>query len=162
MFQQYNGITFNTVSSWTYGANLAALITDQLTAVIEGRREAKEAALSLVTISPGVLGATSGVSVIESSVGGRLDYRIMPNVVIGGGLTYLEDQYLGAGGGGRDDNTWGPLASVKYFASPQITLGFDYRNVSFNLTGGLSAVPTSVAALPFTRNVYLASVNVKF
>jgi hypothetical protein len=56
--QQYSGITMQAVSTWTYGFGVAALVTDEVTAVVEGRREAKEAALSLALLSPGLIGAS--------------------------------------------------------------------------------------------------------
>jgi hypothetical protein len=169
MNQQYSGITMQTVSSWTYGVDLAAIITDDLTAVVQGRREAKEAALGLTTLSPGVLGTSAAsctidtavcVSDIESAIGGRLDYRVMPRVVVGGGLTYLEDDYQGPLAFGRVDRTLGPIASLKYFATPNVTFGFDYRNVGFSSSGG-AAPPgfTTVSAVPFYKNVYLFSVS---
>jgi hypothetical protein len=46
-------------------------------------------------------------------LGGRVDWRILPNVVIGGGITYLQDEYQGALAFGRIDRTLSPLASLK-------------------------------------------------
>jgi hypothetical protein len=85
MNQVYNGATMATVSSWTYGLSLAAVVTDNVTAVFEGRREAKEAALGLATLTDGSLGASAPtcladaavcVSDIESEIGGRLDFHV--------------------------------------------------------------------------------------
>ena len=174
MDQRYNGATMQGVSTWTYGASLAGIVTDKLTAVLEGRREAKELALGLANTAPGVLGASavtcttigSGavcVSDVESEVGGRLDYRLLPNVVIGGGVTYLEDDYQGPLSFGRIDRTVSPLASAKYFATPNLTFGFDYRNVAFRSGGGFANAPfTAVSALPYNRDVYLFSMNAKW
>ena len=39
MNQQYNGITMQNISSWTYGLSIAAIITDNLTAVVQGSRQ---------------------------------------------------------------------------------------------------------------------------
>jgi hypothetical protein len=177
MGQRYGGITLSNVSSWTFGLNMAALITDDVTAVFEGRREAKEAALGLAALSSGALGATAGtcvadgfaanaavcVSDIESEIGGRLDYRIYRNVVIGGGVTYQEDDYQGPLSFGRVDRSLGPLASVKYFASPNVTLGFDYRKLAFTSSGGAAPAPfIAVAALPYNRNIFLFTLNAKW
>jgi hypothetical protein len=169
MNQQYNGVSFQNVSSWTYGAGLVFLFTDKFTGVIEGKREAKEAALSLATIAPGVVGATSALcavtpgaacaSAIESTIGGRLEYRILPKVTVGGGVTYLVDSYLGPVAGNRSDHTLSPLASLKYFPNDKVTLGFDYRRINFDPVGGESA---GVGAISYYRNVYLASMNGKF
>jgi opacity protein-like surface antigen len=175
MNQNYSGATMQRISSWAYGLGLAAIVTDNVTAVLEGRREAKEAALGLAFLgapfaSP--LGANTTtcnadaavcVSTIESEIGGRLDYRILPNVVVGGGVTYLEDDYQGAFAFGRIDRTVSPLASLKYFASPNLTFGFDYRNVAFSSSGGAAPLPfTSVNALPYAKNVYMLSMNAKW
>jgi hypothetical protein len=169
MDQQYSGITMQNVSSWTYGVSLVAVVTNNIDAVVEGRREAKESALGLAALPSGDLGASAPtctidtavcVSTIESEAGGRLDYHILPKVIIGGGVTYLEDEYQGPLAFGRVDETLSPLASVKYLATPNVTLGFDYRNVAFNSSGGSAPVPfTSVAALPYSRNVYMFSAN---
>lgn len=169
MNQRYNGVSFQNISSWTYGAGLAFAFTDQLTGVIGGKREAKEAALSLAVIAPGVIGANSAVcsispgaacvSAIETSIGGRLDYRILPKVVIGGGVTYVVDDYLGPVAGGRSDRTWSPLASLKYFLDDKIILGFDYRRINYDPVGGQSA---GVSAISYYRNVYLLSMNGRF
>jgi hypothetical protein len=172
MGQQYTGTTMQAVSSWTYGVSMAAIVTDNVTAVVEGRREAKEAALGLATLPSGALGASAAtctadtavcVSAIESLIGGRLDYHIAPKWVIGAGATYLQDQYEGPLSFGRVDNTFSPLASVKYFATPNVTLGFDYRNVQFSSQGGTApAAFTSVNALPYFRNVYMLSLNARW
>jgi hypothetical protein len=169
MGQQYNGITMQAVSSWTYGISMAAIVTDKVTAVLEGRREAKEAALGLAVLPSGALGASSAtctadtavcVSAIESVIGGRLDYHIAPRWVIGAGATYVRDEYEGQLAFGRVDSTFSPLASVKYFATPNVTLGFDYRNVQFSSQGGTATVPlTSINALSYYRNVYMLSLN---
>ena len=169
MNQTYNGASFETVQSWTYGASMAYLFTDQLTGTLEGRREAKEAALSLGVIGPttiganaavcGIGGGASCVSAIESSVSGRLDYRLLPNLVVGGGASLVIDDYLGAVAGGRRDVTLSPLASIKYFPSDQLVFGFDYRRVNFDPSGGQSA---GVGAISYNRNVYLLSANGKF
>lgn len=170
--QVYNGATMATVSSWTYGLSLAAVVTDDVTAVFEGRREAKEAALGLATLTDGSLGASATtcladaavcVSDIESEIGGRLDFHVAPSVVVGGGATYLEDDYQGQLAFGRVDRSFGPLASVKYFATPNVTLGFDYRNLQFSSSNGVAPAGfTSVAALPYFKNVYLLSLNAKW
>jgi hypothetical protein len=169
MNQHYQGISLSNVSSWTYGVDLAVIITDRLTAVIGGRREAKEAALSLAAISPGTLGidaavcafpfgGASCVSVIESTIGARFDYRILPNLVLGAGVTFLEDRYLGPPAGDRIDRTVSPLASLKYFPNDRVIVGFDYRHVNFDPSGGEAA---GVSALSYNRNVYLFSINAK-
>lgn len=173
MAQQYNGITLQQVSSWTYGIGLNAVVADNVTAVIEGRREAKEAALGLAILPDGSLGASTAtcmtiggavcVSTIESEIGGRLDYHIQPKVVVGAGVTYLEDDYQGPLAFGRVDRTVSPLVSVKYLMTPTITLGFDYRNVGFSSTGGSATAPaTSVSALPYNRNIYMLSMNARW
>jgi hypothetical protein len=172
MNQLYSGVTMQNISTWTYGLGLTGLIADNLTGVIEGRREAKEAALGLALLTPTELGASGAtcaadiavcVSTIETEAGARLDYRILPQVVIGGGVTYLEDDYQGPLAFGRVDRTLGPLASIKYFATPNMTFGFDYRDIVFNSSGGTAPAPfTSVAALPFYRNIYMFWVNGKF
>ncbi|MDB5654026.1 MAG: putative beta-barrel porin 2 [Tardiphaga sp.] len=169
MSQTYNGVSFQNVSSWTYGAAMAFLFTDQLTGTIEGRREAKEAALSLGVIGPNTIGANAAVcaigggascvSAIGSSISGRLDYRILPNLVVGGGASLQVDEYLGAVAGNRVDQTLSPLASIKYFPTDLLVFGFDYRRVNFDPSGGQSA---SVSAISYYRNVYLLSANGKF
>lgn len=161
-----------TVSSWTYGLSLAAVVTDNVTAVFEGRREAKEAALGLATLMDGSLGASAPtcladaavcVSDIELEIGGRLDFHVTPSVVIGGGATYLEDDYQGQLAFGRVDRSFGPLASVKYFATPNVTLGLDYRNLQFSSSNGVAPAGfTTVSALPYFKNVYLLSLNAKW
>jgi hypothetical protein len=98
------------------------------------------------------------VSAVETSLSGRLDYRILPNLVIGGGLSFVVDDYLGLVAGGRSDHTLSPLASLKYFPTDRVTIGFDYRHVNFNPVGGQSA---GVAAISYYRNVYLLSLNAK-
>lgn len=138
MKQDYTGVTFLDVSTWTAGGALGIIITPQLTATLIGRREAKESALN------------SGVSVVESMLGGRIDYFIMPNVVIGGGVTYLEDEFKLAG---RTDHSWSPLASLKYFMTPNVTLGVDYRRVNYDTS--------ALGVLGYTRDVVLFSLHGK-
>jgi len=140
MYQNYNGMGFQTVSTFTYGGALAWVIAPQWTAVVNGRRNALESAFS----TTGFLGS----SVVESEVGGRIDYQILPNLVIGAGATWLQDQFLGQG---RTDSAISPLASVKYFATPNLILGFDYRNVNFD--------SSNAGVLSYYRNVYLFSIR---
>jgi len=144
MWQDYNGPTFQTVSTFTYGGTLAWLIDPRWTAVFAGRRDALESGLN----PTGAL--NGGTSLIESLIGARLDYRVTPNFIVGAGATYLVDEFLGAG---RTDRTLSPLVSVKYLPTPNVILGFDYRNVSFGSSG--------LGVLSYYRNVYLFSLNVK-
>jgi hypothetical protein len=140
MYQNYTGATFQTVSTFTYGGALAMLLAPRWTAVVTGRRDALESALTLP--------ATAGVSVIQSQLAGRIDYQILPNVIVGAGATWLSDEFLGAN---RTDTAVGPLVSVKYLMSPNVTLGFDYRNVTYDSTGA--------GVLGYYRNVYLFSIH---
>jgi hypothetical protein len=139
MRQTYKGATLSDISSFTYGGSLSFLVTDDLTLTVEGRREAKESGLN------------GGVSLIESYGGGRLDYQLMENLFVGGGVTYLVDSFKDAG---RKDHYWSPLASLKYVASKNITLGLEYRRLSFHTDDPLSS--------QFRRNVALASVTARF
>lgn len=138
MRQDYTGVTFNSVSTLTYGGALAWLIAPRWTAVAEGRRNALESGLN------------GGVSLVESLVGARLDYMVRPNLTVGGGASYLVDEFQGAG---RTDRTLSPLFSVKYLVSPFVTVGFDYRNVTFDTNG--------LGASTYYRNVYLFSINAR-
>ena len=138
MNQTYTGVTFANISTATYGGNMAFRLTDNLTAVTEGRREAKESGLN------------NGVSVIESQLGGRLDYRILPKVVIGGGVTYLVDDFLLAN---RRDTSIGPLASLRYFINPNATFGVDYRYITYD--------PNAVGTTGYYRNVILLALNAR-
>jgi hypothetical protein len=173
MGQDYNGFTMNSVSSWTFGLGLSAALGDQLTAVFEGHREAKEAALSLAALPSGEIGASNDtcamfggaicVSAVETQVGTRLDYRVLPNVVVGAGVTYLQLDYDGFLAFDRIDRSLSPLASIKYFPLPNVTVGFDYRNLAFSSSGGTGPLPfTNVSALSYNRNVYLLSLNAKW
>lgn len=138
MYQNYSGITFNTVSTFTYGGALAWLIAPRWSAVLEGRRNALESGLN------------GGVSLIESLAAARLDYVVAPNLIVGAGASYLVDEFLGAS---RTDRTLSPLVSVKYLINPNLTAGFDYRNVSFGSNGfGTSS---------YYRNVYMLSINAR-
>ncbi len=147
MTQAYSGFGFQTVSTFTYGSSLAFLLTPQLTATLEGRRDAREASLSggAAIGTPG-----DGVSVVESVVAGRMDYAVLSNLIVGGGVAYLQDDYLTAG---RSDRAVSPLASLKYYPNRYLSLGFDYRYLNFDSTG--------VGVLGYYRNVYLFSANLK-
>jgi hypothetical protein len=138
MHQDYEGATFNTVSTYTYGGALAWLVAPRWTAVAEGKRNALESGLN------------GGVSLIESLVGARLDYQLTPNLIVGAGATYLVDEFLGAN---RTDRSLSPLVSVKYLVNPFLTLGFDYRNVSFDSNG--------IGTAGYYRNVYMFSLNAR-
>ncbi|HEY5380069.1 MAG TPA: outer membrane beta-barrel protein [Pseudolabrys sp.] len=139
MFQNYTGVNFNTVSTFTYGGSLAFLLAPRWTGVVEGRRNALESNLN------------GGVSLIESLVAGRLDYALLPNFIVGAGASYLVDEFQGAG---RTDHSLSPLVSVKYLVNPNLTLGFDYRNIGFD-SNGIAGAPS------YTRNLYLFSLNAR-
>jgi hypothetical protein len=169
MNQTYSGPSFQNISNWTYGASVAYLLTDKLTGTIEGKREAKEAALSLAFIAPNVIGANATVcsitpgavcvSAIESSISGRFDYRILPNVVVGAGASFVVDDYQGAVAADRKDRTLSPLASIKYIPNDRLIFGFDYRRINFDPSGGQG---NGVNAISYYRDVYLLSANGKF
>lgn len=138
MRQDYSGVTFETVSTFTYGGELAVLLAPRWTAVATGKRDALESDLN------------GGVSLIESTVALRLDYQIMPNLIVGAGASYLADEFLGAG---RTDSSISPLASIKYLVTPNVTVGFDYRNISFGSSG--------IGVDTYYRDVYLFSINAR-
>jgi hypothetical protein len=146
MTQSY-GFGFQDVSTFTYGSALAFLLMPNLTAVLVGRRDAREASLSggIFAHVPG-----DGVSVVESVVAGRVDWAVRPDLVLGAGLAYIQDDYLGAN---RSDHAVSPLASLKYFPNRHLTLGFDYRYLNFDSTG--------FGVLNYYRNVYLFSANLR-
>ncbi len=144
MRQSYNGAAMLPVSTWTYGAALALLVAPRVTAVVEGRRDAKEASPSGGTV------AGDGVSVVETLASARVDFAVLPNFVIGGGASYLEDVYLGLG---RTDRSISPLASAKWFVNRHLTLGFDYRHLRFDTAGTTS---------DYFKNVYLFSAHARY
>ncbi len=76
MNQQYNGASMAPISTWTYGVNLAAIITDDLTAVVEGRREAKEAALGAAPLSAGSIRAHRQATTCDGPGGLRQRHRV--------------------------------------------------------------------------------------
>ena len=146
MNQNYNGPTFRSVSTWTAGGSLAYLVTDNFTVSVEGRRDPREASLS-----GGVFQYEDGVSVIESVVSTRADYHLLPNMVVGAGVSYITDSYLSAA---RTDRALSPFASVKYFVAPKVTLGFEYHHADFTSSG--LDIPG------YRKNVYLLSLNARF
>ena len=146
MNQKYNGMDFQTVSTWTIGSAMAFLLLPNLTATLEARRDARETSLSAGQF----LGPGDGASVIETVAAGRLDWAILPNLVAGAGVAYLEDEYLGVG---RTDRVWSPLASLRYFPNRWLTLGFDYRYLTFDSDG--------LGVLGYYRNVFLFSATVR-
>lgn len=144
MNQDYTGVTLLPVSTWTAGGALAWLPAPNWTVTLEARRDAREASLS------GGVVPDDGVSVIQSLVAARADYRIAPNLVIGAGISYIHDDLQGI----RDDESVSPLFSVRYFISQNFTAGFDYRHVDFNSSG--------IGIGGYLRNVYMASLNARF
>jgi hypothetical protein len=136
MRQNYTGIGFLPVSTFTYGGLVEWAFMPAWTLTVGGHRDALESGLN------------GGVSLIESVIGGRVDYRLLPNAVIGAGVTYVADEFQGVG---RNDHYVSPLVSAKYFVNPFVTLGFDYRNLAFDSSGAPS----------YRRNVYLFSLNAR-
>jgi hypothetical protein len=130
----------------TYGGSLAFLVTSQLTVTIAGSRDAVETALGCAVLVS-VLGC--GHSVIESVVGVRADFLLLPNLQISGGLNYVVDEVQGLP---RSDHYWRPMASVRYAINQFVTVGFDYRHLKYDIhsTPDLEGL---------TRNVYLFSVT---
>jgi hypothetical protein len=143
MRQRYTGPSLLPVSTFTYGGLLAWMITPAATLTVGGHRDALESGL--------VVGGVMGVSLVESVAGARIDYRLAPQWTVGAGVSYVADEFQGAG---RTDRYVSPLASIKYFATPNVTLGLDYRNLNFDSSG--TGVPT------YYRNVYMASISAKW
>ena len=143
--QDYEGFTLRPISTWTAGGSLAYLVSEKFIVGVEGRRDAREASLS-----GGVI-PFDGVSVIESVAVARGDYQLTKNIVVGGGIAFIADEYVTAQ---RTDTAWSPVASARWFINPTFTLGFDYRNVDFDSTGfGVES---------YRRNVYLMSLDARF
>ena len=91
-----------------------------------------------------------GSSLVETWGAARLDYLLLPNLVAGGGVTYLVDDIVG---NPREDRSLRPLVSARYFATPWLTFGFDYRYINYDSSG--------LGVLGYNRNVYLFSVHAK-
>jgi hypothetical protein len=138
MFQDYAGATFQTLSTWTFGASITVALMRELTATVEGRREALESGLN------------GGVSLIETSIGARADYMILPKLAIGAGMSLVVDEFSGAN---RTDYNWRPLAAVKFLLHPQLTVGLDYRRQNFDSSG--------VNVPSFYRSIYLFSLSAR-
>ena len=151
MNQDYNGATFKTVSSWTFATSMAFLLTDRLTMTLQGRRDAKETAVTCLVLN---VFNGCGSSLIESWGGVRFDYLLLPNLVAGIGATYFVDEILDIVNGDQTDRYLRPLFSLRYFPNPWLTLGFDYRHIDFN--------SDRLGVLSYNRNVYLFSANAKF
>ena len=151
MRQDYNGATFLPVSSWTFATSMAFLLTDRLTLTLQGRRDAKETAVTCLTFNVFI---GCGSSLIESWGGARFDYLLLPNLVVGVGATYFVDEINDIVNGTKVDRYTRPLFSLRYFPYPWLTLGFDYRHVDFN--------SDRVGVLSYNRNVYMLSANAKF
>ena len=139
IYQDYTGAALKTVATWTAGGAVSFLLSDYTTLTFEGRREAKES---------GLLG---GVSLVESSAGARLDHQLFDNLVIGGGATVLHNEFRGIG---RVDRYISPLASLRYAVSRNLTVGLDYRYLTYTTD--------AFGAGGFRRNVVLGAVNVRF
>ncbi|MGE0564335.1 MAG: outer membrane beta-barrel protein [Pseudolabrys sp.] len=134
MEQDYSGATFQAIRTITYGGLMAFKLDPQMTLTFDGRREAKESALN------------GGVSVLESVVSGRLDFHITSKLTVGVGVSYLNQTFYGAS---RIDQTWGPLASIKYAFTPNIAAGIEYRYIGFD-SSGLGTNSYSRNAVMFT------------
>jgi hypothetical protein len=134
--QDYTGPTFVNFSTFTYGGALAFRIDPRTIAVVDGRREAKESALA------------GGVSVLESAANARIDYQLTEKFTIGAGIGYLNQYYAGVD---RSDSTYGPLLSAKYFLTPNVTFGIDYRYIGF--------ASDTVGVSNYARNTVLLSVS---
>ncbi len=152
MNQLYQGTGFQDISTWTYGMAIAFLLTPQLTATFEGRRDPREASLS----GGQLVGTTGdGVSVIQTTAAGRLDYLVVSNVVLSAGANYVDNAYLGAG----HDHAWGPTAALRWYFNPWATVNFDYRNIDYNQN---ILIPTGPSMTGYRRNVYIASISARF
>jgi hypothetical protein len=140
MRQLYQGASFRDVETWTAGGALGFIVNRRLTLTIGGSRVAEESAVG------------GGVSVVESQAAVRADYRLLPNLIVGAGMTYLRDGFRGLG---ATDDYWSPLASIQYLISKNLTAAFDYRRVDFNPDG-------LVGTTPFRRNVFMLSLNAHY
>ena len=74
--------------------------------------------------------------------------------MVGVGATYFVDEINDIVNGTKVDRYTRPLFSLRYFPTPWLTLGFDYRHVDFN--------SDRVGVLSYNRNVYMFSANAKF
>ena len=151
MHQDYSGAGLQTIDTWTYGVAVSYLLTDYLTATLEGRREPKESPLFQGSLVQDQLGPTGGVSLIESSIGGHVDYQVLDNVVVSVGATYLDDAFKGLS---EEDRYISPLASVNYTISRSVSIGVNYRRLEYR--------PDIVDVSGFQKDVVLASIHAAF
>ena len=127
MNQNYNGIGFQTVSTWTYRQRpgVPADAESHRHAGRPARRPRGVAERRPVRRPPG-----DGVERDRdrrrgpARLGGAAEPRASAPA-----SPICEDEYLGAS---RTDRAWSPLASLKYFVNRYLTLGFDYRYLSFD------------------------------
>jgi hypothetical protein len=141
--QDYDGL-LQPVSTWTAGAALAWIPATNWTVTFEARRDAREASLS------GGVVPNDPVAVVQTLAAVRADYQIMPNFIVGAGISYIHDDLVGV----RDDDSVSPLLSARYLLSRNFTLGFDYRHVDFSSNG--------LGVGGYRRNVYMGSINARF
>ena len=149
--QDYQGAGLQTVDTWTYGSALSFLITNNLTFTLEGRREAKESPLFNGSLLATQFAPTGGISLIETSIGGKFDCQIAPNVVVSAGATYLNDAFVGIT---EQDHYVSPFASISYTVTKNLRVGVDYHHLEFK--------PDVAGVLGFQKDVVLASLHVAF
>ncbi len=138
LHEGYNTVGFRDISVFTYGGNLAWYVTPLLTITFDGRREAKESSY------------LNGVSILDSQAGVKADYELLRNLIVGGGVGYIQDKYEGTT---RADAYWQPSAYIKYLINPIFTAGFDYKRTNFKTDG--------IGVLDYTRDVYMLYLNAK-
>jgi hypothetical protein len=105
--------------------------TETLSFELEARRQLTEYRLAA---GPGV-GTTASGNAVETSIGGRVGYLAMENLLLDAGLTWAQYEYNGIG---RFDNYWGFDIGAKYFFNQYFFIGPRYYYSNRRSTDGPS------------------------
>lgn len=131
--QDYVGATFDTISTWTAGGKLVWAISSNFAMSLEGKRLAKETALLF-----------GGISVLESTLGGKIEARLTPHLTATGGASVVWNELNGLD---RTDRLVSPMASIRYSPNPHIALALEYQYLRY--------MPDAAGAAGYMKNLFL-------
>ena len=126
--QDYDDPTLPEIDGVAFGANVDWFVTPLTTVRFEAGSAIEE------TIAAGASGYT------DNSAGLRIDHELMRNVIVGGAISFANQDYEGIA---RDDDVTGAGLSVDYLLN---------RNFSLRLGYNYADRDSSVTGLDYTRN----------
>lgn len=139
LVQDYDAAELQNISTFTFGGKLRWFVSPLWTVTLTGAREAGESTYA------------DGSSLVMTTGGVKVDYELLRNLIISGGVRYIDNNYQDAE---RKDETWQARVSAKYLINRHLNISLDYKYTDFSTN--------AVDVDSYTQNIYGATIRFQY